>query len=132
MTVENVAKLKNTLIHTVSLDKPFSEFADSNNLHEIIEDQKPNVNSVSQMAIDNELKLELEKVLSQLPAIEAKVLSLRFGLKDGEEKTLAEIADIFGVSRERVRQIESKGLRRIRAKNGAREAARILRSYLKD
>ena len=60
------------------------------------------------------LKEQLDEVLKTLTPREAKVLSLRFGLKDGNPKTLEEVGKEFNVTRERIRQIEAKALRKLR------------------
>ena len=60
------------------------------------------------------LKEQLSEVLKTLTRREAKVLSLRFGLEDGHPRTLEEVGSAFGVTRERIRQIEAKALRKLR------------------
>ncbi len=60
------------------------------------------------------LKEQLEEVLETLTAREKKVLQLRFGLEDGRSRTLEEVGQVFGVTRERIRQIEAKALRKLR------------------
>ena len=60
------------------------------------------------------LKEQLSEVLKTLTHREAKVLSLRFGLEDGHPRTLEEVGSEFGVTRERIRQIEAKALRKLR------------------
>ena len=60
------------------------------------------------------LKEQVDDVLYTLNEREAKVLSLRFGLEDGRQRTLEEVGQVFGVTRERIRQIESKALRKLR------------------
>lgn len=69
--------------------------------------------SIEEIIIDNALKESLEVVLSSLKEKEQKVLRYRFGLDDGKARTLEEIGVIFGVTRERVRQIEAKALRKL-------------------
>ena len=63
--------------------------------------------------------VELNEVLAGLSTRERKVLELRFGLKDGRQRTLEEVGQFFGVTRERIRQIEAKALRRLRSKRCA-------------
>jgi RNA polymerase primary sigma factor len=66
------------------------------------------------MADANLLRQDLVDILETLPAREVRILQLRFGLSDGKRHTLQEVGDKMGVSRERVRQIESQALRRLR------------------
>lgn len=62
----------------------------------------------------DELKAQLDQILNGLVSREAGIIKLRFGLEDGEPKTLAEIAETYGVTRERIRQIESKVMKKLR------------------
>jgi RNA polymerase primary sigma factor len=73
------------------------------------------------------LKEELESVLASLSRREAQVLELRYGLVDGRPHTLEEVGDKFGVTRERIRQIETKAIRRLRHPTRSRK----LRDYLR-
>ena len=74
------------------------------------------------------LKEELSCVLLTLTDREAKVLRLRFGLDDGQSRTLEEVGQIFGVTRERIRQIEAKALRKLRHPSRSRK----LKDFLTD
>ena len=65
------------------------------------------------------LREKLNEVLNTLSTREREVLELRFGLKDGRQRTLEEVGQHFGVTRERIRQIEAKALRRLRSKRPA-------------
>ena len=67
------------------------------------------------------LKESIKRVFHTLRAREARVLSLRFGLEDGRQRTLEEIGHEFGVTRERIRQIEAKALRKLRHPNRSKE-----------
>ena len=69
---------------------------------------------VEEIAIGDQLKQDLKKILETLTEREKKILDLRFGLTNDREMTLEEIGEIYGVSRERVRQIEIKALRKLR------------------
>ena len=74
------------------------------------------------------LKDEISQVLETLTEREEKVIRLRFGLEDGKPRTLEEVGQMFGVTRERIRQIEAKALRKLRHPSRSRK----LRDYLGD
>jgi RNA polymerase primary sigma factor len=97
---------------TVSLETPVGEDDEDSVLAEFVEDEKeipPNV-----MAARTLLRERLAEILVDLAPREQKILAMRFGLKDGISHTLEEIGNEFGVTRERIRQIEAKALERIR------------------
>lgn len=95
----------------VSLETPIGEEDDSN-LGDFIEDKE--AVSPADHATYELLKEQLEDVLDTLTDREENVLRLRFGLDDGRNRTLEEVGEIFGVTRERIRQIEAKALRKLR------------------
>jgi RNA polymerase primary sigma factor len=95
----------------VSLETPIGEEDDSH-LGDFIEDQE--AQAPADAAAFELLKEQLENVLDTLSAREEKVLRLRFGLDDGRSRTLEEVGQFFGVTRERIRQIEAKALRKLR------------------
>ncbi|SDB98643.1 RNA polymerase primary sigma factor [Pelagirhabdus alkalitolerans] len=95
----------------VSLETPIGEEDDSH-LGDFIEDQE--ATSPSDHAAYELLKEQLEDVLDTLTDREENVLRLRFGLDDGRTRTLEEVGRVFGVTRERIRQIEAKALRKLR------------------
>ena len=74
------------------------------------------------------LKDEISEVLSTLTEREEKVIRLRFGLEDGKSRTLEEVGQMFGVTRERIRQIEAKALRKLRHPSRSRK----LKDYMGD
>ncbi|MFN3742052.1 MAG: RNA polymerase sigma factor RpoD/SigA [Anaerolineales bacterium] len=97
----------------LSLDAPLKEDdEEENELARYVEDQS--TPSPMQSAYHSMLREKLEEILATLPAREAHILRLRFGLETGEPCTLEELGRRFGLSRERVRQIESSALRRLR------------------
>ncbi len=104
----------------VSLDRPIGEDEDSN-LADFIEDTR--VVSPAQSAAFVMLQEQLAEVLSTLTKREEKVIRLRFGIGDGCPRTLEEVGTIFNVTRERVRQIEAKALRKLRHPLRARKLA---------
>jgi RNA polymerase primary sigma factor len=95
----------------VSLETPIGEEDDSH-LGDFIEDH--DAQAPADAAAFELLKEQLEDVLDTLSAREEKVLRLRFGLDDGRSRTLEEVGQFFGVTRERIRQIEAKALRKLR------------------
>jgi len=108
-----VGKVKSVMkasMEPISLDKPIGEDDDSN-LSDFIEDTK--VSSPDHSAAHSMLKDQVSKVLATLTKREEKVIRLRFGLGDGTPRTLEEVGTIFNVTRERVRQIEAKALRKL-------------------
>jgi len=97
---------------TVSLETPVGEDDEDSVLAEFIEDEKSI--SPSLEAARNLLKERLKEILIDLTPREQKILSMRFGLQDGVTHTLEEVGNEFGVTRERIRQIEAKALEKIR------------------
>ena len=95
----------------VSLETPIGEEDDSH-LGDFVPDER--MMSHEEYATSELLKEELDNVLLTLTEREEKVLKLRFGLEDGQCRTLEEVGQIFGVTRERIRQIEAKALRKMR------------------
>ena len=72
------------------------------------------------------MREQLEEVLETLTVREKKVLELRFGLEDGRSRTLEEVGQHFGVTRERIRQIEAKALRKLRHPSRSKRVKRLL------
>jgi len=72
-------------------------------------------------AVESGLRMELETVLSYLTTRESEVIRLRFGFDDGRSRTLEEVGKVFGVTRERIRQIEAKALRKLRHPSRSRK-----------
>ncbi|MFH1141845.1 MAG: RNA polymerase sigma factor RpoD, partial [Chloroflexota bacterium] len=102
----------------VSLETPIGEEGDSN-LGDLIEDQS--APAPADLASYELLKDQIENVLGTLTLRERRILQLRFGLEDGRSRTLEEVGREFGVTRERIRQIESKALRKLRHPSRARK-----------
>lgn len=114
LTPEKVREIMKISQEPVSLEKPIGEEEDSH-LGDFIPDEE--APSPADQAASTLLKEELTKVLSGLTPREEKVLRLRFGLDDGRTRTLEEVGLEFDVTRERIRQIEAKALRKLRGPN---------------
>lgn len=113
-TEERVREIQKIAQDPVSLETPIGEEEDSH-LGDFIEDN--NATSPSDMAETNMLKEHLVQVLSTLTPREEKVLRLRYGIDDSHPRTLEEVGKEFNVTRERIRQIEAKALRKLRHPN---------------
>ncbi len=109
--VEKVRDILKISQEPVSLETPIGEEEDSH-LGDFIEDEE--ALAPAEAASFFLLREQLEDVLSTLTPREKKVLQLRFGLDDGRSRTLEEVGQVFGVTRERIRQIEAKALRKLR------------------
>lgn len=110
VTPEKVADIFRIALDPISMETSVGDDDDST-LNEFIADDRPNPDELNKEQMLNEA---LEEVLDSLGEKEALVLRLRFGIDDGETKTLEEVGKIFKVTRERIRQIESKALRKLR------------------
>ncbi|HIZ11807.1 MAG TPA: RNA polymerase sigma factor RpoD [Candidatus Eubacterium faecavium] len=111
MPAEKVREILRVSQEPVSLETPIGEEEDSHLGDFIPDDEALAPADAASMSL---LKEQLDDVLKTLTPREAKVLSLRFGLKDGNPKTLEEVGKEFNVTRERIRQIEAKALRKLR------------------
>ncbi|MCF1684967.1 RNA polymerase sigma factor RpoD [Tetragenococcus halophilus] len=111
LPTEKVREILKIAQEPVSLETPIGEEDDSH-LGDFIEDQE--ATSPSDHAAYELLKEQLEDVLDTLTDREENVLRLRFGIDDGRTRTLEEVGRVFGVTRERIRQIEAKALRKLR------------------
>jgi RNA polymerase primary sigma factor len=110
-TVEKVRDLDQAITKMASLDAPIGEDGDGQ-VKDIVEDE-------NLIAPDEQLEIFLNKeravsILEELPERERQIIEMRYGILDGEPKTLAEIAQVMGVSRERIRQIECSIIKKLR------------------
>jgi RNA polymerase primary sigma factor len=108
----------------LSLESPINDDEEDSELGMFVEDQV--TPSPAQSTYTNLLREKVQEVLETLPPREARILRLRFGLENGRSYTLEEVGQKFGLTRERIRQIESKALRRLRHPRRARQ----LKDYL--
>ncbi len=121
--VEKVAEIQKIAQDPVSLETPIGEEDDSH-LGDFIQDEdSPAPHDAASYTL---LREQLEEVMSTLTPREAKVLKLRFGLEDGKSRTLEEVGSQFNVTRERIRQIEAKALRKLRHPSRSKK----LRDYM--
>jgi RNA polymerase primary sigma factor len=121
--VSKVRKVLKIAQEPISLETPIGEEEDSH-LGDFIEDR--NVISPSDAVINLNLREQTESVLKSLTPREEKVIKMRFGVGDGSEHTLEEVGQSFAVTRERIRQIEAKALRKLRHPSRSRK----LRAFL--
>ena len=123
MSVEKVREISKISQEPVSLETPIGEEEDSHLGDFIPDDDAPAPSEAASYVL---LKEQLVEVLKTLAPREAKVLKLRFGLIDGRQRTLEEVGKEFNVTRERIRQIEAKALRKLRHPSRSKK----LRDYL--
>ena len=121
--VRKIEYILNLNTDTVSLDTPIGEDSDSF-LGDFISDEL--CENPETAVEESALQHDLHRALESLTDRERKVIELRFGLSDGRERTLEEVGSIFNVTRERIRQIEAKALRKLRHPT----RSRILREYI--
>jgi len=117
--IEKIRRIIKISQETISLEAPVGEEDEESSLGEFIEDKK--TLSPSQVAARELLRDRLKEILIDLSPREQKILEMRFGLKDGITHTLEEVGQEFGVTRERIRQIEAKSLERMRQHKSSRK-----------
>ncbi|MBU4030563.1 sigma-70 family RNA polymerase sigma factor [Patescibacteria group bacterium] len=116
-TIEKVRQIMKISQETISLEAPVGDDDEDSNLGAFVEDKK--TISPAKVAARKMLKKRLKEILVDLSLREQKILEMRFGLKDNITHTLEEVGHEFGVTRERIRQIEAKALERIRQHENA-------------
>ena len=121
--VAKVRKVLKIAQEPISLETPIGEEEDSH-LGDFIEDRQ--AVSPSEAVISVNLKEYTSQVLRTLTPREERVIKMRFGLEDGSEHTLEEVGQSFQVTRERIRQIEAKALRQLRAPERARRLRALM------
>jgi len=122
-SVSRVKSIRNVAKEPISLESPVGEEEDSV-LGDFVEDKE--IDSPSHVTNYSMLQEQIETILDTLPEREQKVLKMRFGLEDGYSHTLEEVGYVFNVTRERIRQIEAKAMRRLRHPTRSKH----LREYL--
>ena len=127
--VAKVRKILKIAQEPISLETPIGEEEDSH-LGDFIEDKA--VVSPSDAVINLNLKEQTSSVLKTLTPREEKVIKMRFGLDDGSEHTLEEVGQSFAVTRERIRQIEAKALRKLRHPSRSRKLRAFLEGPSRD
>jgi RNA polymerase primary sigma factor len=127
--VAKVRKVLKIAQEPISLETPIGEEEDSH-LGDFIEDR--GVISPAEAVININLKEQTEAVLKTLTPREEKVIKMRFGLDDGSEHTLEEVGQSFAVTRERIRQIEAKALRKLRHPSRSRKLRAFLDATVRD
>ena len=125
LPVEKIREIIKIDVDPISLEKPTREDEDSC-VADFIKDESSM--GPEEYAINSKLKDEIAEVLLTLTEREEQVLRLRFGLEDGTCRTLEEVGNMFGVTRERIRQIEAKALRKLRHPSRSKK----LKDYLND
>ncbi|MFL5749185.1 MAG: sigma-70 family RNA polymerase sigma factor, partial [Chloroflexota bacterium] len=118
ITAERVEEVRRYGRSPISLETPVGEEGDTE-LGQLIEDQ--DAVRPDEVVADQLLKEQVAKVLNSLEGREERVLRLRFGLDDGRPRTLEEVGREFGLTRERIRQIESHALRKLRHPSRSRK-----------
>jgi RNA polymerase primary sigma factor len=111
-SVEKTREILQVSRETVSLDIPVGEDEDTTTLGDLVED-KQILSPVAHM-MESDLRSRMEELLNRLPGKERDIIRMRFGFGGEKPKTLQEIGELLGVSRERIRQIEKKALTRLK------------------
>ena len=111
ITIEKVRQTRKVAQTPISFETPIGEEEDSH-LGDFIEDKA--LVSPSEAAMNMDLKEKIGFVLKKLSPREERIIRMRFGFDDGTQRTLEEVGNVFAVTRERIRQIEAKALRKLR------------------
>jgi|TARA_Y100000031_G_scaffold156411_1_gene210848 RNA polymerase primary sigma factor len=118
-SVDKIRQIMKISQETISLETPVGDEDEKSNLGAFVKDEK--TVSPSQVAARKLLQDRLKEIIITLSPREQKILEMRFGLKDGITHTLEEVGQEFGVTRERIRQIEAKALERMRQHTGSKK-----------
>jgi RNA polymerase primary sigma factor len=123
LPLEKVIKVLNIAKHPISLETPIGEEEESH-LGDFIEDKK--IASPGEAAVNRNLKEQTKKVLSTLTPRQEKIVRMRFGIGEKADHTLEEVGQDYNLTRERIRQIEEKSLRKLRHPSRSKK----LRSFI--
>jgi RNA polymerase primary sigma factor len=126
LPTDKVSTMLRLVQQPVSLESPIGNGDDPAALGDLIEDRK--ASSPQDDAAVTESRIQVRRALRDMSPREAQVLKLRFGIEDGSELTLEQVGARFGVTRERVRQIEEKALRKLRCGRAGRSFGRAAAS----
>jgi RNA polymerase primary sigma factor len=127
MSVEKVRQTRKIALTPISFETPIGEEEDSH-LGDFIEDKA--VVSPSEAAISLSLKEKMASMLKKLNPREERIMCMRYGFEDGNEHTLEEVGQVFAVTRERIRQIEAKALRKLRHPSRSGQVSTFLEGSL--
>jgi RNA polymerase primary sigma factor len=127
ITVDKVKSILSISKEPVSLDKPIGNDSDDSILGDFIEDKS--TISPERMAERSILSKVVDEALKTLTPREERVIRLRFGIDDGYHRTLEEVGNIFNVTRERIRQIEDKALRKLKHPTRSEGFMKIINNY---
>ncbi len=119
MPIEKVEEILQVSRRPLSFENPVSDESDSATLGDFLPDEESE--TPIEAALDSGLEDHLTRALSTLTPREARILRLRYGLRDGREHTLKEIGEKYGLTRERIRQIEKEALRKLRHPSRSRK-----------
>lgn len=115
LTMEDLQNIRSIPREPVPLETPVGEDEESC-LGDFIEDQR--INKPLEELVESDLRFQVKKALAALPPREEMVLRFRFGIGEGRDSTLEEVGERFSITRERIRQIEEKAIRKLRSPNG--------------
>jgi len=124
MPVNKVAHLKSVSVRPTSLNAPLGEDGDGTEFGEIVGDE--NASTPFAQLSDKSLQMDIDQMISDLDAREARIIRLRFGLEGDAPLTLEEVGDMFGITRERVRQLQNMALSKMRKIMYDRERQRTI------
>jgi RNA polymerase primary sigma factor len=124
MNKKEIEELINSAARHISMDAPMSDDEEAGNMYDFMQDD--DVAGTDKNMLDESLTKEIKKAMRVLPARDAEIIAYYFGLKGEGYMTLEEIGDMFDLTRERVRQIKERSIRRLKLATNSR----VLQTYL--